>query len=162
MAFTQKYTIISPVQPLQEGLTFNSDNWPLHVTLADTFAINAINDELLLQLRDISKGRAQVVKAEVAAWFGQAGEVEVMLLEASDELLQLHTGVVDLLLGKGAIFNDPQYIKSGFIGHVTQQTSRRVEVGESLAFDSLALIDMFPDGDASRRRVMNVISFKEN
>jgi len=38
--FTQKYTIIQLFKDIPEGTQFSASNWPLHVTIADTFAID--------------------------------------------------------------------------------------------------------------------------
>lgn len=159
MAFTQKYTIISPIERVVEGQTFESINWPLHTTIADTFAVNSIDDDLILQIHSVVVGRNINIKAMELSHFGKNADVEVMLLKTSPELYKLHSDVTDLLLSRGATFNDPQYTKSGFIGHVTQQVTRRMGENEQVSLNSVALIDMFPGEDPNKRRVVKVINF---
>lgn len=38
--FTQKYAIIQLFEDMPVGTEFPSSNWPLHITIADTFAID--------------------------------------------------------------------------------------------------------------------------
>ena len=56
MAFSQKYTLVSPIEPMTAGDTFNSHEWPLHVTIADTFAIEAI-DSIVEKLLNITEAQ---------------------------------------------------------------------------------------------------------
>jgi 2'-5' RNA ligase len=161
MAFTQKYAIISPIDAIHEGQIFNSSNWPLHTTLADTFAIDSIDNDLLVRLRSITKNRTVVITGRADSYFGKQNETRVMLLEPSRELVNLHSDIIDLLIEKGAVFNDLQYTKAGFIGHVTQQTHRTMQINDTVQLSSVALIDMFPDENPYRRRVIELINFNE-
>jgi len=159
MSFTQKYTIVSPIEQVIEGQVFESTHWPLHTTIADTFAVDAIDEDLISQIRRRVKGRTFNVSGEELAYFGKNADVEVVLLRDSPELYTLHSDLADLLLDRGAIFNDPQYTKGGFIGHVTQQATKRLAVNERVRLDAVAIIDMFPAGNPNKRRVMKVINF---
>ena len=84
-----------------------------------------------------------------------------MLLYTSDQLYRLHSEVVDALLARGAVFNDSQYTKDGFIGHITQQKDKRINVDQEVLLNSIALIDMFPGGDPYKRKVLKIIHFSE-
>ena len=159
MSFTQKYTIISPTGQVIEGQVFESTNWPLHTTIADTFAVDAIDEELISQIGRRVKGRNLTVAGKESAYFGKNADIEVMLLLDSPELYSLHSDLADLLLERGAIFNDSQYTKGGFIGHVAQQETKRLAVNERVHLDAVAIIDMFPKGNPYKRRVMKVINF---
>lgn len=159
MVFTQKYTIISPIEQLAEGQVFESIHWPLHATIADTFAVNVIDDDLISQIQRLVRGRTLTVLGGNSAYFGKNADVEVMILQDAPELHALHSDLVDLLLSRGAIFTDPQYTKAGFIGHVTQQATKRLAVNEQVRLDVVAIIDMFPDENPSKRRVIKVINF---
>ena len=161
MVFTQKYTIISPIEIIAEGQEFASNDWPLHTTIADTFAINSINEDFISLMRTVALGRNIKIAAKELSYFGKSADIEVMLLQSSDELYRLHSDIVDMLLSCGASFNDPQYTKSGFVGHVTQQPRKRMSTGEEISLHSIALIDMFPDENPNNRRVIKVINFRE-
>ena len=162
MAFTQKYTIISPIDSIREGQIFNSNNWPLHTTLADTFAIDPVDNGLFTQLRSIAKNRKVLITGYTDSYFGKQNETRVMLLKPSKELLSLHYDIIDLLINKGAVFNDIQYTKAGFIAHVTQQAHRTMQVDDTVQLSSIALIDMFPDNNPSKRRVIKLIDFSKD
>lgn len=159
MSFTQKYTIISPIEQVTEGQVFESTHWPLHTTIADTFAVDAIDEEMISQIRRQVRGRTLTVSGGELAYFGKNADIEVMLLRDSPELYTLHSDLADLLLDRGAIFNDSQYIKGGFIGHVTQRETKRLAINERVRLDAVAIIDMFPEGNPNKRRVMKVINF---
>ena len=161
MAFSQKYTLVSPIEPITTGDTFNSHEWPLHVTIADTFAIEAIDGIMEESLNRAKAQHAFKVSGEKTTYFGSDKSVEVLLLRTSDQLYQLHSEVVDVLLTHGATFNDPQYTKDGFIGHITQQKDNRINVDQEVLLDSIALIDMFPGGDPYERKVLKIIHFGE-
>jgi len=102
------------------------------------------------------------ISGERTAYFGRKKEVEVTLLHLSKDLVELHYVVVGLLLDKGASFNDPQYTKSGYIGHVTKQKSGYLNVRESRELNSLALIDMFPGGNPYLREVIKIIDINKS
>ena len=162
MTFTQKYAIISPIDSVQEGKIFDSNNWPLHMTLADTFAINSVDNDLFTQLRSIVKGRKVAITGYADSYFGKQNETRVMLLKPSRELLSLHSDIINLLIEKGAVFNDIQYTKAGFIGHVTQQAHRTMQVDDTVQLSSIALIDMFPGKNPYKRRVIKLINFSKD
>ena len=104
--FTQKYTIICPIERLAEGQLFESTHWPLHTTIADTFAVNAMDEDFISQIQRLVKGQTFAVVGKELAYFGKNAAVEVMILQDSPELYTLHSDLIDLLLEKGAIFND--------------------------------------------------------
>jgi hypothetical protein len=162
MIFTQKYAIISPIDSIQEGDIFDSNNWPFHTTLADTFAINLLDDDLFKQLGSIAKNRKVVITGHADYHFGKQNETRVMLLKPTKELIDFHSDIIDILIEKGAIFNDPQYTKAGFIGHVTQQAHRTIQIDDTVKLSSIALIDMFPDKNPYKRRVIKLINFSKD
>jgi len=162
MVFTQKYTIISPLESIVEDQVFKSSNWPLHVTLADTFALPLLDNTIISQLGSVTEGRNIKITGLETARFGKHREVEVMLLQPSEELVESHTNIIDILLANGATFSDPQYTKSGFIGHVTQQKDSSLKENETRDLTSIAIIDMFPNKDPNLRKVMKIINFKKD
>ena len=38
--FTQKYTLVQFFDDVKDGYEYSSNNWPLHSTVVDTFAID--------------------------------------------------------------------------------------------------------------------------
>ena len=156
--FTQKYTIIQLFEDLPVGTQFSSSDWPLHATLVDTFAIDWDVDTMIAKLKEhASKLSSAQTKVMDDTHFGPNGEVQVALLEKTDDLLMLHNELIKLLEQGDLKLNDPQFAKDGFLPHSTVQKHARVNKGNHLTFDSLTLIDMFPDEDPYQRKVLATI-----
>jgi hypothetical protein len=127
------------------------NNWPLHVTLSDVFAINHsetyIEDKLRRLLINMSCVDTRATDNVTL------GSTDVTLLDRNEDLVILHTNLVDLLLANGALFNTPEFIKEGFLPHCTLQKSRKLNIGDEVQINSLSLIDMFPDKNWQLRKV---------
>ena len=74
--FTQKYTIVQFFDPIDEGYEYSSDNWPLHLTVVDTFAIDWSVDEIVTKLTELLRSHAPADSvAEDDRFFGENGRV---------------------------------------------------------------------------------------
>jgi 2'-5' RNA ligase len=156
--FTQKYTLAYVIDALPVGYGFSMQEWPLHVTLADVFAVSCQPDELLERLGETLK-RCRPMHARVTGedWFGEKGDVHVMLLDKGG-LQILHEAIVDTLNGCGVVFNNPQFIMDGFKPHSTVKSEAvSLRIGDDVFVDSISLIDMFPEGDPFRRKIIGSI-----
>jgi hypothetical protein len=92
--FTQKYAIIQLFEDMPEGTEFPSSNWPLHSTIADTFAIDWDVPTLIKELTELLKNHEQASSVvEDDRFFGDNGEVQVALLQKTDSLVKLHYDV---------------------------------------------------------------------
>lgn len=156
--FTQKYSIVSLLENKKEGYEFPSSNWPLHVTLAGTFAIKWDVEKLIKKLDELPK-QFKPISSVVShdEYFGPEKEVHVAILDMSKELIKLHYDVVGLLKEAGAKFNNPQYIESGFRAHSTIKPHVRTNIGDTVLIKNLAVIDMFPGKDPYQRKIIKVI-----
>jgi len=156
--FTQKYTVISLLEHVKEGYEFPSNKWPLHVSIADTFAIKWDINDLIQKLTDLSKSLKRVsLTMSHYENFGPEQQIQVAILNTSKELTALHYEVVNLLKKAGVKFNDPQYTESGFRAHSTVQPHARINVGEKVEIKNLAVVDMFPNKDAYQRKILKII-----
>lgn len=155
MAYSQKYTIVQFLEPIQEGQVFSMDEWPLHITLADVFAIG-LNQTLLEVLARFLRSKQRFsVEAKVDASFGEDKNIiSVTLLKNTVELQLLHAGLVKLLEVHGAVFNSPQFTNEGFIPHSTHQNHARLTTGQQVNIDQLSLVDMFANGNWQERKVL--------
>lgn len=156
--FTQKYTIIQLFEDVPEGTQFSANSWPLHATIADTFAIDwdvQTMIEKLTELLSLHTPATSVVEDD--RFFGDEGQVQVALLRKTDDLVKLHHDVVKLLEQGGWKPNDPQFAKEGFLPHSTVQKHARLTKGDKVTFNALTIIDMFPDEDAYQRKVIKTI-----
>lgn len=156
--FTQKYAIIQLFEPLPVGTEFTSDNWPLHSTLVDTFAIAWSAAKMAEQLEILLAHHASAHSiVEGDTFFGSEKQTHVMLLQKTEGLIRLHEDVLALLEKGGLKLNDPQFAHGGFLPHSTIQKHARLHKGDEVSFTALTIIDMFPDGDPYQRKVLATI-----
>jgi hypothetical protein len=88
------------------------------------------------------------------------GTTKVVLLNKNEELTALHTSTVNLLEQNGAVFNTPQYTRTGFVPHCTIQKTERLNMGERVILTTVALVDMFPKGNWQQRRVISTFTLQ--
>ena len=159
--FTQKYTIIQLFEPMNIGVQFSSDNWPLHSTLLDTFAIEWGITEMVQRLTDMSTSlKTAHTIAEDDTFFGSEKQTRVTLLQKTKNLTELHHSIVALLDQDGLKLNDPQFARDGFLPHATVQKHARLHKGDEVLFTALTIIDMFPDDNPYERRVLATIPLR--
>lgn len=157
--FTQKYAIISPIVAVHEGDTFASSGWPLHVTLADTFAVDWDRNDLMQNLRTLfATAKSIPITAMEDTYFGDSQQTQVTLLQPNDQLCRLHNELIKLLESSGAVFNDPQFTKEGFRPHATVQAHTRLYTGQHIQLTNIAIVDMFPGNDAYQRRILQTFT----
>ncbi len=154
MTYSQKYCLIHFVQPIQAGSEFSMDDWPVHITLADVFAVD-LGSGVESKLKDFLVSQRPVVTMVIGETV--LGSTPVVLLDKTSPLFKLHEDIVDLLQANGAVFNTPEFTRAGFLPHSTIQKTGRLHIGENVTVDSVALVDMFPGGDWRKRRVLGVM-----
>lgn len=156
--FTQKYALVQFFDDIEEGFEYSSDNWPLHSTLVDTFAIDWSVGEMTAKLMELlSEHAIASSKAEDEQYFGENGRIKVILLKRADSLVKLHFDVLAILEDGGLILNDPQFARDGFLPHATVQAHARLNKGDRVQFTALSIIDMFPNKDPYKRKVLKTI-----
>ncbi|QUB37186.1 hypothetical protein EUA66_02810 [TM7 phylum sp. oral taxon 349] len=160
--FTQKYTIIQLFKDIPEGTQFSASNWPLHVTIADTFAIDWDVPTMVEKLTQLLSSRTSATSVvENDRFFGDQRQVRVALLKKTDDLVKLHQDVIKVLERGGWKPNDPQFAKEGFLPHSTVQKHTRLNKGDEVIFNALTIIDMFPGENPYQRRVIKTIKISD-
>lgn len=160
--FTQKYTIIQLFKDIPEGTQFSASNWPLHVTIADTFAIDWDAPTMVEKLTQLLSSRTSATSVvENDRFFGDQRQVRVALLKKTDDLVKLHQDVIKVLERGGWKPNDPQFAKEGFLPHSTVQKHTRLNKGDEVIFNALTIIDMFPGENPYQRRVIKTIKISD-
>ena len=160
--FTQKYTIIQLFKDIPEGTRFSASNWPLHVTIADTFAIDWDVPTMVEKLTQLLSSRTSATSVvENDRFFGDQRQVRVALLKKTDDLVKLHQDVIKVLERGGWKPNDPQFAKEGFLPHSTVQKHTRLNKGDEVIFNALTIIDMFPGENPYQRRVIKTIKISD-
>lgn len=160
--FTQKYAIIQLFEDMPVGTQFAASSWPLHSTIADTFAIDWDVPTMVEKLTELLKNHEQAISvAEDDRLFGDQGQVRVALLKKTDSLVKLHYDVIELLEQGGWKPNDPQFAKEGFLPHSTVQPHGRLNKGDEVKFNALSIVDFFPDEDPYQRKLLATIKIGE-
>lgn len=154
----QKYVIVQFLDNVKPRFEFAGTNWPLHLTMVANFAVTARSDEIVANLKKIvSSQPCFTVTAGPDELFGANKDVLVTTMIMNDKIINLHNNMVAMLQKMDAVFDEPGYNKQGFRAHVTAQLSHRVDVGDDITINSLSLVDMFPNGDIGRRRVIETV-----
>lgn len=142
-----RLVVVLPLEPLGVGAAYPLKTWPLHVTAAPTFVIDA---ELSTVVDAIGPTLAQQrrlhLQAGADAGFGDSGTIAVTLVEQSAALTELHRRLVALLTGSGATFDKPHFTGAGFNPHVTMTRIARSSPGDRLDLRQAAIVDMEPLG----------------
>lgn len=158
--FSQKYTVVQFFEAVPNGTEFMSSNWPLHATLVDTFAVDWTEEETIVQLTKLLSGMSEVQSVTKNDLYLGDNRVLVAVLEKTDGLDELHNKLVVLFDKGGLKLNDPQFSRRGFLPHSTVQSHARLYEGDEVLFNALSLVDMFPDKDPYKRRVVATIPLK--
>lgn len=158
--FTQKYTIVQFLEDIPEGSSFSANNWPLHITLIDVFAIHWDVPTMTEKLTRFTKNQAPIPStAKSDTMLGPQKQVRVTLLEKTNELIKLHNSLITLFEQGGLKPNNPQFVKTGFLPHATVQKHARLRKGDQVFFNALSLVDFFPNEDPYQRKVLKTTKF---
>ena len=156
--FTQKYALVQFFGDVKEGTTYPSSEWPLHSTVVDTFSVDWSVELMITRLTESLSGHAIANSAAGDdTYLGENGQVQVVLIDKTDSLTALHLDVLATLKQGGIILNDPQFAHDGFLPHATVQKDTRLNKGDKVQFRALSIVDMFPDKDPYKRKVLKTI-----
>ena len=160
--YSQKYTVVCFFEPQAKASNFSASEWPLHVTLLDTFKTNWPLPTLGDQLRGavLSVASFETIPT-TAASLGENKDVRVKLLPLDGGLSTLHARLMELAAAGSFVFNTPAFVGKGFLPHVTDQANNKVEIGTAYGLVSISLVDMFPDNNHLRRAVIDTYNFKD-
>jgi 2'-5' RNA ligase len=154
--YLQKWTLVHFLEQVTEGKAFAREDWTHHISLADTFAIDINTGELIglisNELKGVSSPTTQVTG------FKTFGADKVAILQNSENLQDLHNKIINLLKNNGAVFNNPEFTRIGFIPHITLH-GRRIDESTKYNVDTASLVDMFPNSNPQRRKVIKTIKF---
>lgn len=151
MHYSQKYTLVSFLESIDINAEFTMTDWPPHITLADVFAVDldaGIENKLANLLVNVPS--VDLTAREES----KLGTTKVVLIENNDNLQNLHVRIIDLLESNGAKFNTPEFTRAGFIPHSSIQKPRKLHEGDTIAMNTISLIDMFPNKNWQQRRVL--------
>ncbi len=160
--FTQKWALITLLEPVAEGTEFFWKDFPLHVTLAGIFTISWDSTKLFHQLSALLvNDEPAVTKAEEEVYWGTDHEYHVMKLQKTPEMMALHNKIVNELSKAGAVFDEPQYAGEGYIPHSTHTKHARLRKNDVVKINKVTIVDMFPHGDGYQRKILKTIKLAE-
>ena len=153
------------VEPVAEGAVFPRTDWPLHITLV-RFDVGGPDSagatERVAVLADGAARAALGTHLAVGedAAFGRNGSVAVSLVEPHPALQALHEALVQAVAAVEGRILTPRHTLSGYRPHVSHHGSgpgiKRLNPGDAVVLDRIALVDMAPDGDHTIRRVLRL------
>lgn len=158
MTYSQKYCLVHFIEPISTDTKFHMTEWPLHITLADVFAIDRTDETVDATLKNLCEQQESIVTTGLEESI--LGTTPVVLLDTTYELSKFHSNLVAVLEKLGATFNTPAFNNEGYIPHSTIQGDVRVRIGQQISINSLSLIDMFPSDDWQQRSVLATYDFE--
>lgn len=156
------------VEPVAEGAVFLRTDWPLHITLLRFDAGATDGADPAGRVATLAEGPAQAalgaaltVGADAA--FGRNGSVPVSLVKPDKTLHALHEALVEAVTAVDGRILTPRHAMSGYRPHVSHHGApgaavKRLNPGDAVVLDRIALVDMAPDGDHTIRRVLRLWS----
>ena len=160
---SQKYCLISLLEPINEGVQFSWKDWVLHVTSAGVHSADWKNEEMIKEfdnsIKSIQSFEVESLKQGVLGSGKTAAEV--VYIKKSNDVLNLHNFITDFLDSHNAVFNNPEWNRNGYIPHSTIQKHAQVPENDKILYN-LALVDMFPDGDGYMRKIIKVFELDRN
>ncbi|SDP34702.1 2'-5' RNA ligase superfamily protein [Nakamurella panacisegetis] len=150
-----RLVVVLPLDPLPLGAGWHLNDWPLHVTVAPTFVIDAELPTVVGAVEPVMRSvPAFTVTAGPDEGFGRSGAIPVSLLEPSPILAGLHRALLGAIIGIGGVFDDPEYTGNHYRPHITMTKAARVHPGDRLHLRQATLVDMEPVGAERLRHVV--------
>jgi hypothetical protein len=149
------------VEPVADGSVFRRTDWPLHITLV-RFDVDSTDGadptERVTALADAPARTALGANLKVGedAGFGRNGSVPVSLIQPQPDLQALHEQLVAAVGSLGGKVLTPAHTLTGYRPHVSHHGDKRLNPGDAVVLDRIALVDMAPDGDRTVRRVLRL------
>ena len=153
----EKLVLVSAIEELNKGDTFEDQDWPLHVTIVPWFSVQEQFEPGMVRslANHMHHVRPQTVIGDQNELFGERKTVKVRTLRHIGQLATLHTNILDVLNRIGGEVDSP-YIRDLYRPHVTYQHGVSINEGQEVTLSRMQLIR----GDESGpRRVENVFSF---
>jgi hypothetical protein len=150
-----RLVVVLPLTPLDVGAGFAVSAWPLHVTVLPPFLTDAPADRIASAIGTATSTlSAMTVVAGGNALFGRRHDIPVTLIEPDEELAELHSTLVRAIRPFAEAPDEPAFTGPGFRGHVTHKPPARVDPGDIITLEQIALVDMLPRADAAGRTVL--------
>jgi len=134
---------------------FLPSEWPLHLTLLGNFTTNAPIEHIINALTSYTEN---IKPFEIAvgdeSLFGTNEDILVSVLQTNGAIKKLHNGLKGIMGAQEAIYDNSDFVGAGYNPHVTVQETARLNIGQKILVGDITLVDMEPNGDSSKRRVV--------
>ena len=158
---TQKWCIPAFFDELEDGFEFAMTDYPLHMTIAGVFDFDKKGIEIAELINGLlAHSQSFEVVAGDDVYWGINKDIQVVLMEKSEQLASLVKKIYNFLISNGVEFYQPEYEGKYNISHSTVQKTDRLQKGETVIINKLSLVDMFPDSNGYRRRIVKTIYLK--
>lgn len=158
--YSQKYTVVCFFKPQETFSNFSASEWPMHVTILDMFKTEWQLNRLCNELSAVAKTIVPFDTMPIEkVMLGEDKSIPVRLLQREGAILALRHRLMSLVDKGLFIFNTLEFVGEGFLPHATDQENYQVEIGRSYRLENISLVDMFPDDDYTRRRVIGTFNF---
>ena len=151
-----RFAVVAFLDDVALDAEFGAGELPLHVTLLGPCETEADLGQLEAAL-DAAFAQFAPFEAEGGddELFGPRQDVEVTLVEDDGDLQAAHLQLLAQLRQIGDVrVVSPQYVGRGFRPHVTAVDGERIDRGERFELDAVAVLDLAPDDNASRTKVV--------
>lgn len=159
---SQKYVVVSFVEPQNAPLDFAASQWPLHVTLLANFTIAQPLERLIDDLALFAQAtRPFDIRAGEDAMFGPTGNITVTLITPSQDIINAHNKLISITEGLGATYDEPEFNGAGYRPHATIRGSSRLRNKQQVMVNSFSLVDMFPKKNINQRNILKTFQFTQ-
>ncbi|GAC1391620.1 MAG: hypothetical protein NVSMB46_04790 [Candidatus Saccharimonadales bacterium] len=153
-----RYGIATIFEEFPDGYKFSDDNTPLHLTHIDVLEIDINPESFVRGLREHLKNQFRFkVMPLKDTFFGPEKDIPVTLIEQSPKLMEYHSHLVQYLETKHAKFDNPQYLKDGYIPHISIYGIRRVAIGKPIIIKSISVGHKRTDVENPPNRIIATI-----
>ncbi|RKO23389.1 hypothetical protein D7Z96_11085 [Pseudarthrobacter phenanthrenivorans] len=153
--------LVAFVEPVADGLVFPRSEWPLHITLVRFDVGSTDGGDVAEHIAALAQEPAVAALGALLtvgedAGFGRNGSVPVSLIQPQPDLQNLHEQLVAAVGSLGGTILTPAHTLSGYRPHVSHHGTKRLNPGDAVVLDRIALVDMAPDGDRTVRRILKL------
>lgn len=152
---SQKYVIVHFIDISKVPDEFPYTEWPLHITLLANFTISQPLDKLIEKLELYAQ---EIEPFEIVSdgedLFGLNQNVAVSLIQISESIGKVHNDLTAITKALGAEYDESKFMGEGFRPHATKQINSQLEDKQVLALNNFTLVDMYPNNDIGRRRIV--------
>lgn len=160
---SQKYVIVHFIDISTIPNEFPYTEWPLHVTLLANFTITQPLEKLIEKLEFYSQETESFeLMSDGEDIFGPNHDVAVSLIQPSKSIRKIHDDLAVITKSLGAEYDEPRFMGEGFKPHATKQISSQLRDKQVIMLDNFTLVDMYPNNDIERRRIIKTFELTNN